>query len=275
MAKSCGTSRSWSENILDYFLNANQIKTKDGAEIVWYHAANSQSEMKKAMQSAAHMVEADVLLRCDVENGEPIMVHPPEMDSDITLQEWLNEIINTNKGIKLDFKSLAAVKPSMVFLEGLKFNLRRPVWVNADILPGPNGNSPVVDAKGFLDTVNSFFPDVTLSLGWTSVWKPQNCNKGYSWAMVKEMAQICDTLTQPVTFPVRAAFVRHSISEVLWLFQQSNRYSLTIWAGKQDNYTVEDLLYIRENFDKSKVFYDVFDPHNSEFRKAIGIEIPA
>lgn len=48
------------------------------------------------------MVEADVLLRG--ESGDPILAHPPDTDSDITLQEWLAEMVSTNKGIKLDFK---------------------------------------------------------------------------------------------------------------------------------------------------------------------------
>ncbi|XP_038259007.1 protein FAM151B isoform X1 [Dermochelys coriacea] len=269
-----GTLGSWSENVLDYFLNTNQIKTRDGAEIIWYHAANNKSQMKEAIQSAAHMVEADILLCGEEEgNGEPIMAHPPETNSDNTLQSWLNEIVNTKKGIKLDFKSLAAVKPSMMLLEGIKLHLRRPVWINADILPGPNGSNAVVDAKRFLDTVTSFCPHVTLSLGWTTGWQPQQCNKGYSWAMVKEMAQICDALTQPVTFPVRAALVRQSKSELLWLLQKSNRYSLTVWTGMHDEYSIEDLLYLRENFDKSRVYYDILEPQNSEFRKAIGIEV--
>ncbi|XP_037981395.1 protein FAM151B isoform X4 [Motacilla alba alba] len=50
------------------------------------------------------------------------------------------------------------------------------------------------------------------------------------------------------------------------------RFSLTVWTGKEDVYSVEDLLLIRENFDKSRVYYDIFEPQNSEFRKAIGIE---
>ncbi|XP_065406216.1 protein FAM151B isoform X2 [Chrysemys picta bellii] len=175
MERELGT---WSGNVLDYFLNTNQIKTRDGAEIIWYHAANNKSQMKEAIQSAAHMVEADILLCGEEEgNGEPIMAHPPETNSDNTLQAWLNEIVNTKKGIKLDFKSLAAVKPSMMLLEGIKLHLRRPVWINADILPGPNGSNTVVDAKRFLDTVTSFCPDVTLSLGWTTGWQPQQCNK--------------------------------------------------------------------------------------------------
>lgn len=51
------------------------------------------------------MVEADVLLRGGRGgDGDPIMAHPPETDSDITLQEWLEEMAGTDKGIKLDFK---------------------------------------------------------------------------------------------------------------------------------------------------------------------------
>ena len=74
--------------------------------------------------------------------------------------------------------SLEAIWPSLELLEHVKQHLRRPVWINADILQGPNGDNAVVDAKGFLDTVTSFFPDVTLSLGWTTGWHPDKYNKG-------------------------------------------------------------------------------------------------
>lgn len=51
------------------------------------------------------MIEADVLLPSDgSEHGQPIMAHPPETNSDNTLQEWLAEVVKSNKGIKLDFK---------------------------------------------------------------------------------------------------------------------------------------------------------------------------
>ncbi|XP_076408177.1 protein FAM151B isoform X2 [Peromyscus maniculatus bairdii] len=310
---------SWSENILDYFLRNNQIRTEDGAEIIWYHAANHKSQMHEALKSAAHMIEADVLLPSDgSEHGQPIMAHPPETNSDNTLQEWLAEVMKTNKGIKLDFKSLAAVRASMLFLQNVRQHLQRPVWMNADILPGPNGSSKVVDARAFLDTVTSFFPDVTFSLGWTTGWHPEKVNEGYSWTMVKEMDYICSGLTQPVTFPVRAALFRQSSSQLLWLLKKSNRrsscthrdtstfqsiacnykgcgilqvsssqklavyivvylmmewYSLTIWTGKDDSYTTDDLLYIRDCFNKTQVFYDILEPQNHEFKHAIGIPV--
>ena len=49
------------------------------------------------------MIEADIIMRgCD--SKEPIMAHPPDTDSDVTLKEWLEGVKEHNKGIKLDFK---------------------------------------------------------------------------------------------------------------------------------------------------------------------------
>ncbi|NXL74664.1 F151B protein, partial [Leptocoma aspasia] len=196
----------------------------------------------------------------------PILAHPPDADSDITLQEWLAQMGSTNKGIKLDFKSLAAVGPSLELLGQVGQPLDRPVWLNGDILPGPCGSCAPLDARAFLGT---------------QCCVPRGCvesechvcplSPGYQWPMVQEMWRLCHPLSQPVTFAVRAALVPGSIPQLQWLLQQSHRYSLTVWTGKEDMYSVEDLLLIRENFDKSRVYYDIFEPQNSEFKKAIGI----
>ncbi|NXV65796.1 F151B protein, partial [Molothrus ater] len=207
----------------------------------------------------------------------PILAHPPDTDSDITLQEWLAQMGSTNKGIKLDFKSLAAVGPSLELLGQAGQSLDRPVWLNGDILPGPCGSCAPLDARAFLSAVTSSCPDATLSLGWTT-----GCHRGqalwvccvspgYEWPVVQEMRRLCRALSQPVTFAVRAALVPGSLPQLQWLLQQCPRYSLTVWTGKEDVYSVEDLLLIRENFDKSRVYYDIFEPQNSEFKKAIGI----
>ncbi|NWI44880.1 F151B protein, partial [Picathartes gymnocephalus] len=204
----------------------------------------------------------------------PILAHPPDTDSDITLQEWLAQMGGTDKGIKLDFKSLAAVGPSLELLGQLGQPLDRPVWLNGDILPGPRGTCVPLDAHAFLGAVTSSCPDATLSLGWTTGCHPGQVpclSPGYEWAMVQEMSQLCHPLSQPITFAVRAVLVPGSIPQLQWLLQQSHRYTLTVWTGKEDVYSVEDLLLIRENFDKSRVYYDIFEPQNSEFKKAIGI----
>ncbi|XP_056395273.1 protein FAM151B [Hyla sarda] len=257
----------WSENILDCFRRKDLIKAKDGIEIVWEHAANSKEKLHQALQSDAHMIEADILLR-GTGDREPIMAHPPATDSDINLRDWLAKVSTSNKGIKLDFKSLEAVLPSMKILDTMKDNLHQPVWINADILTGPGGNVSV-DATEFLQVVTSFFSDVTLSLGWTTAWHPDKPNEGYNWEMVREMENICKNLSQPVTFPVRAALVRQSWPQLQWLLQSSDRYSLTVWSGKDDIYPVEDLLYIREHTGEDRIFYDVFEPQNSELKLVV------
>ncbi|CAI9615673.1 unnamed protein product [Staurois parvus] len=157
----------------------------------------------------------------------------------------------------------------MKILDMLKDNIKQPIWINADILTGPGGIAKPVDAREFLQTVSLFFPDVTLSLGWTTGWLPGQKNEGYSWEMAREMAEICNTLSQQVTFPVRAALVRQSWPVLQWLLQTSDRYSLTVWAGKDDIYSVEDLLYIREHSREHQIFYDLFEPHKSQFRDTV------
>ncbi|XP_017661755.1 PREDICTED: protein FAM151B isoform X1 [Lepidothrix coronata] len=97
---------SWSEWPVDHFFRSGCITARDGAAVRWFHAANSRARAAAAARSNVHMVEADVLLRGgEGGKGDPILAHPPDTDSDITLQEWLTQMVNTNKGIKLDFKS--------------------------------------------------------------------------------------------------------------------------------------------------------------------------
>ncbi|NXA65353.1 F151B protein, partial [Mohoua ochrocephala] len=144
----------------------------------------------------------------------PILAHPPDTDSDITLQEWLAEMVSTNKGIKLDFKSLGAVGPSLELLGQLGQPLDRPVWLNGDILPGPRGGHAPLDARAFLGAVTSSCPEATLAV----------ClSPGYAWPMVQEMSRLCHPLSQPVTFPVRAALVPGSVPQLQWLLQQCHR----------------------------------------------------
>ncbi|RLV97448.1 hypothetical protein DV515_00011747 [Chloebia gouldiae] len=185
-----GRAGAWSERPVDRFLRAGRIAARDGAALRWFHAANGSARAAQAARSDVHMVEGDVVLRGG--DGEPILAHPPDTDSDITLQEWLEQMVSTNKGIKLDFKSgsqrmaagagcalpartlrLAAVGPSLELLGQVGQGLDRPVWLNGDILPGPGGSCAPLDARAFLRAVTSSCPDATLSLGWTT-----GCQRG-------------------------------------------------------------------------------------------------
>uniref|UniRef100_A0A8C8IJZ1 Menorin-like domain-containing protein n=1 Tax=Oncorhynchus tshawytscha TaxID=74940 RepID=A0A8C8IJZ1_ONCTS len=274
------------DQTLEYFLSQGKIQVKDAADIEWAHAANSKNKITEALQSSAHMIEADILLRSN-DPKEPIMAHPPETDSDVTLRDWLKEVKASDKGIKLDFKSLTAVAPSMVLLDEVRAELRGPVWINADILPGPGGKATPLDPKVFLEAaVTPGSHGDVLSLGWTTGWTADTHNPGYSWEMVREMEAMCRTLRHPVTFPVRAALLAHSFSQLHWLLQQSDRYSLTvwitlsvvlsprysltIWTGHTDVFVVKDLLPYRSDIDKTRIYYDLLDSQRTQLKGLTG-----
>ncbi|XP_056129517.1 protein FAM151B isoform X2 [Lampris incognitus] len=242
-----------SERTLDYFLSRGQIRSKDAALIEWSHAANSKDRIAEALK------EADLLMR-DCHPKEPIMAHPPETDSDITLQEWLKEVVKHRKGIKLDFKSLEAVAPSMVLLKEVWDHLHGPVWLNADILPGPGGTAAPLDPQAFLDAIGTCSSHAVLSLGWTTGWTADTTNPAYSWDNICEMEEVCRTLKSPVTFPVRVALLAQSFCQLKWLLQKSDRYTLTVWTGQHDKFEVQDLLRYRQEFGKHKIYYDLPDP---------------
>ncbi|XP_077457320.1 protein FAM151B isoform X2 [Stigmatopora argus] len=225
------------EQMVTFF--QGQLPNKDAAEVRWSHAVNSTSKLTEALQGPTHMIEADIIIR-GRDPKEPIMCHPPDTDSDITLKEWLEGVKLHDKGIKLDFKSMEAVSLSLSLLQEYLAQMRAPVWINADILPG-TGNQ----------------------------WTAGIDNPGYSWEMVHKMEDICRGLEHLITFPVRAALLAQSVSELTWLLQQSDRYSLTVWTSHNDKFQVEDLLPYRTCFDITRICYDLPEALRSELKNIL------
>ncbi|XP_055978188.1 protein FAM151A [Sorex fumeus] len=271
---SCQETCSPKGDMLDYLKELGHISQRDGLLVTWYHAANGRQEMEAALNSDAMVLEADVNiegLNTANETGVPIMAHPPAIYSDNTLKQWLEAVLNTSKkGIKLDFKSLKAVGPSLDLLRDLTAQgwVKRPVWINADILKGPNVPISVeVNATQFLALVQEKYPEVTLSPGWTTLYMPPLLGQTYSRAMVEKMQELVGPLPQRVTFPVRACMLRAAWPHFSWLLDQSERYSLTLWQSNTDPVKLDDLLYIRDNTAPHQVYYDLFEPILSQFKE--------
>jgi len=74
------------------------------------------------------MLEADVTLGNVTGSNMtniPIMAHPPSMESDLSLENFLNiNIENGTKGVKLDFKSIEAFQKSQDVLKNLRHGVR-------------------------------------------------------------------------------------------------------------------------------------------------------
>lgn len=81
------------------------------------------------------MIEADVSLGS---SNVPIMAHPPNKTSDLTLEQFLGRVGDYNKksknkddwkGVKLDFKAMDALEGSVAFLK--KFPVSEDIYDNA------------------------------------------------------------------------------------------------------------------------------------------------
>ncbi|XP_075340392.1 protein FAM151A [Odontesthes bonariensis] len=260
--------------MLDFLVQSSYISKPDGLLATWFHRANSKEEMDKALASGVMILEADVTLEgYGTQNQKPIpiMAHPPNIYSDNTLDQWLDAVLNTRKAMKLDFKSLASVGLSLDLLrqKNSSRGINRPVWLNADILQGPNVPNfvPAINATRFLQLIQEKFPDVTLSPGWQVLYAPPIFNATYSRAMVKDMYDIIKDVPQKVTFPVHALLVRSGWQHINWLLSQSPRFSLTLWQGSVHP-NISDLLFVRDNTHPTRVYYDIYEPTLSEFKQA-------
>jgi len=232
----------------------------DLTRVSWSHATNSKDLLEQALADSTMMIEADVSLG---DGNEPIMAHPPANTSDLTLQQFLESVLASTergkkKGIKLDFKFLGVVEPSLRQLDGLREKLKMPLWLNADILQGPGGGDPV-EGNEFLAVCKSIFPGATLSVGWTT--GPQGrYSKDDFYAMRDLLLQ--HNVTSPVTLPLRASLTVNSvdaISEFLLDMENLNPFplSLTIWTGASDQVDRNALARFIELVGKDRVFLDV------------------
>uniref|UniRef100_A0A2K6BFB7 Protein FAM151A n=1 Tax=Macaca nemestrina TaxID=9545 RepID=A0A2K6BFB7_MACNE len=256
-------------DMLDYLLSLGQISRRDALEVTLVPTQQQpRKPMTAALNSNVTVLEADVNvegLGTANETGVPIMAHPPAIYSDNTLEQWLDAVLGSSqKGIKLDFKNIKAVGPSLDLLRQLteEGKVRRPVWINADILKGPNMLiSTEVNATQFLALVQEKYPKATLSPGWTTFYMSTFPNRTYTRAMVEKMHELVGVVPQRVTFPVRSSMVRAAWPHFSWLLSQSERYSLTLWQAASDPMSVEDLLYVRDNTAVHQVYYDIFEEH--------------
>lgn len=66
----------------------------------------------------------------------------------------------------------------MALLHQVRDQLKGPVWINADILPGPGGTATPLDAQAFLQAVAIKRAGDVLSLGWTTGWSADTDNPG-------------------------------------------------------------------------------------------------
>uniref|UniRef100_A0A8W7PFG6 Menorin-like domain-containing protein n=1 Tax=Anopheles coluzzii TaxID=1518534 RepID=A0A8W7PFG6_ANOCL len=233
-------------------------------KITWAHAVNDAEFLTRVLASDVQFIEADIslgYLKDDVnkEREIPIMAHPPATESDISLETFLQRILQFNreandpskvKGVKLDFKSIGAFERSIDIIRASYDMTAFDTWINADILPGPVDNTATVpvDPTRFF-TAARRLGKATLSIGWTTRWGPDFSEGLYTESQVDAMidairANGIDKVGNAITFPVRGGIVANSVTNMIRLFcalKDTNNVTFTIWSSADDAVNVEKL----------------------------------
>lgn len=201
---------------------------------------------------------------------QPVMAHPPDEKSDITLNEFLTRIWDFNagvskerqKGVKLDFKSRDVFENSLQILNE-KWTTNYEIWLNADIYSGPvNSTSTPVDPTFFFTEAKKFENSV-LSIGWTTRWEGME-DGSYTREQINAMIDGVrkNNVKNSLTFPVRAGIAANSLDELIYLYNElknDNHVTFTIWSSESDFVDVEGLRKMIFAFGIDKIYIDVPD----------------
>jgi len=273
-------------DVSDFFPNASD----DLSEISWGHAVNSKDLLEKSIKDdGINMLEADVLSgNLEGESSSDpqcaIMAHPPATTSDISLEMWIRRVIDANqngkkKGAKLDFKDEDILEASLEILKSRSDEITFPLLLNADILKGPHDSpAKAITADKFLKLCSENFPKATLSVGWTTATKDVSDEFAvYTKAMVEEMKEALErnSIVQPVTFPIRAAFLGASLENLEWLIENVPDSSITVWSSSDDTIDVTTLMSLREKIGLDALFVDLPEEQQKEFEVAKSVEANA
>ena len=190
----------------------------------WEHSCCSISKLERALANPdITAIEADIMVATEEQaqhlrklgdrpGSLPIMAHPSPFsaavpDTDLSFLEFLERCVSDGtRHLKLDFKQLAAVEPCLELLSERWAQLHangQAVWLNADILPGPNRRfAPAVPSHAFIPLCRRLCPHAVLSLGWSV--GPIGPEQVYTEADIAEMLKVRKSLPKerwPVLSP--------------------------------------------------------------------------
>ncbi|XP_030026471.2 protein FAM151B isoform X1 [Manduca sexta] len=255
-------------------VQSDEETMKNLTKITWAHAVNNKTYLTAALASETSMLEADIVLGTLVgQDGPPIpiMAHPPATTSDLSLAEFLstvkqyNNVNSKQKGVKLDFKSIEAYEKSQDLIAPYaKPEATFPLWLNADILPGPvEATTKPVDPIKFIQ-LGAKHPRAVLSIGWTTNYGGNITEGEYSRDQIGAMLRLVNEqkINQTVTFPVRAGLASNSQPVLLDLLREtaSLNSSMTVWSSEGDNVEVDRLKALILTVGLERTYLDV--PHD-------------
>ncbi len=189
------------------------------------HRTNTPTEMTAALTGDYDWLECDVRLEGPLRDHlpipgarRPITAHDSFQTNGMLFEDWVAIAQASGKGLKLDFKSSAAIDQCIAILqkagvdEGkLIMNIGVPdPPANAAARPGDLRYQPLTDGR--LTAIRRAFPHCTINLSPGAAATPDGT---YTAAQVDQMIRYAQAAGRPVMFPLRAECVTREIVQTL------------------------------------------------------------
>lgn len=171
-----------------------------------------------------------------------------------------NRDLDDNSCIQFAFYSIFT---QFFFFNPIK--IRYPVWINADIIPGPVDSEVIpVNPDEFLSKCKQL-SNATLSIGWTTEWNSKSEIGEYTEKQIDEMIDAIERnqlngTKHAITFPVRAGIAAQSqkaLEKLINHTRDTNNATLTIWSSETDAVNATNLQNLILSFGVDRVYLDV------------------
>lgn len=189
------------------------------------HRTNTVAEMTAALTGDYDWLECDVRLEGPLRDHlpipgarRPITAHDSFQTNGMLFEDWVAIAKASGKGLKLDFKSSAAIDQCIAILQEagvdeskLIMNIGVPAPpADAAAKPGDLRYRPLTDGR--LTAIRGAFPGCTINLSPGAAATPDG---SYSAAQVDQLIRYARAAGRPVMFPLRAECVTREIVQAL------------------------------------------------------------
>ncbi|MFH4977027.1 hypothetical protein AB6A40_003736 [Gnathostoma spinigerum] len=225
-------------SMMDIWMN----RTEDGNVLV-AHGVNSWpallEQLTESTFAKSAMIEGDVLLykqRKHRHRAIPLMSAPSRLADRITFKEWLYEVTKLNKVVKINVRTTEAVRPVLQYLFAAHKEITSPIVLHANVFRSPRSIEPTVDADALVEETKRFFPEATLSLGWTksNVTNLTKAQHRISWRELFHIIGLLFDVQQSVMISVRLTAALCSVEELSFLLGMRPTISVLIWSDETD-----------------------------------------
>lgn len=184
---------------------------------------------------------------------------------DLNLILAMKQLIHHNKGLKWDRKltkeDTYRRDDNDIILNALNthWDPKIPVWINGDVLNGPNwtySNHKCLDPEDFVGLFNTYHnenPNAMLSLGYLTGYRANNTVEPYTNQMVDEMKQVVQASNGLVTIALRYANLMVNQGALEGFL---NLGSVTIW-NREDRISRKQFDQLEKSVESLNVFKDL------------------